>query len=446
MGPARRGAVIVAAVAISELIGGCSHGGAAGKPGGPVGSGGSTATVVAYDGPAYPGLGAKPAWSRPGSDDAGAVPVGGAFVFATAAATGGDTTGLEFRDAATGRVRTTVQVPARVPVHDGVQAAVWQGKPVVTVRYVEVQKSDGISAEKRTKLVVAYDENGAKVGQAVDTQGVSQDGWVVDKREDQPGSDTSTLRFSPAGGGPAHQLTCPLPQCYIKASAAGPAQLEAGFNFPLTAGELYFTIEQPNGLLGVSRLVALDLASGQKRWTSATAQLPPGAAPEAGVDRLHARPLGTVAGKLLVAWAVGRNDSARVLSLHDPANGRLLATGPRVAYEPDLVAVKDGLAAISAGLSRAGSRALVWDVASGNVLWQQGTDEREFAASGIVNGALYGTTRSTDIQSSGNPVVVDLRTKKVLAKDDKWLLDVPLTAANGYGLVKRNGWYAFPPN
>jgi hypothetical protein len=391
-------------------------------------------------------LAAKPAWSRPGSDDAQAVAVGGAFVFATVAkASGGDSTNLEFRDATTGKVRTTVQLPVRVPVHDAVAAAVWQGKPVVTVRYVEVQKSDGISSGKSTKLVVAYDENGAKVGQAVDTQGVSRDGWVIQNREDVPGGNASILRFDPASGGPGHQLTCPLPQCYIKASGAAPAQLVApGFSFPLTSGELYFSFEQPVGLLGVSRLVALDLASGQKRWTSATAQAPPGAAPENGVDHLHAKPLGIVAGKVLVAWAVARFDSAQVLSLHDPASGKLLATGPRVAYEPELVAAKDGLAVVSAGLTRVGSRTLVWDVANGKVLWQQGTDEREFAVDGIVNGALYGSTRGSGVGGDGNPVVVDLRTKKVLVNGEEWLRHMPVVAANGYGLVRHNGWYAFP--
>jgi hypothetical protein len=329
-----------------------------------------------------------------------------------------------------------------------VQAAEWQGKPVVAVRYVEVQKSDGLSAGKTTKLVVAYDENGAKVGQVVDTQGVSDDGWVVDKREDLPGSNTSILRFAPASGGPGHQLTCPHPQCYIKAGPNETAQLQAsGFSFPLTAGDLYFTFEQPTGLLGVSRLVALDLASGQKRWTSATAQAPPGAAPESGVDHLHAKPLGTVAGKLLVAWAVGRNDSAQVLGLHDPTNGRLLAAGPRVSYPPDLVAMKDGLAVVSAGLGPSSSRTLVWDVANGKVLWQQGKDELAFAVSGIVNGALYGTTGSSHgMEIGGNPVVVELRTKRVLAKDERWLVDLPFVAANGYGLVPNNeAWYAFPP-
>jgi PQQ-like domain len=428
--------------------------------------------VADYRGPVLPGLAAKPAWSMPyGAYPLQAVPVGDAVVLAQTVdnytRSRGGATGsppavapgtehalspasvLEFRDIATGAVRSAVRTPVA-----SLRADVWGSTPVAVVTFRTETPSDGLSEEKELQHIAGYDQTGTLVkeitaaGEA-NTLTVAE-GRVLRREGEPTGGATATVTIQPVGGGPTARLRCDLPLCGILLSVPTGASVSSQpTQFTALVGPLAFTLTANS--TGGRELVALDADTGRQLWTTATVTAPAGAVTAKDLSYPRARPLAMVGDRLLVNWVAPGFDGA-VLALHDPRSGRLLATGPtlpapatRVFADPDgaYIIVTSDLSASEFGTA-------AWSLADGTVLWKQvhTGGEKALAAASLVNGVVYGSVAESGVIST-NPsaefIAVDAKTRKILGTDLA-IGNAPLAGATGHAVLLRDGTvFGFAP-
>lgn len=103
--------------------------------------------------------------------------------------------------------------------------------------------------------------------------------------------------------------------------------------------------------------------------------------------------------------------------------------------------------------SKSSARTQAWELDTGTVLWQRPDRERGMAAIEAANGVLYADVSGhmgTDRADADETVVVDARTKEVIATPGPAGRLVPETTANGYGYgyvsVVDDGAWVFPPS
>jgi hypothetical protein len=446
-----------ACAALLITLGGCGGGDRPTSPGptqGPSETPPAANRGPAYDGPALPGLAARPVWSAPVWLDRDAHPqavdLGDTVVVARddtdrttaspgAATSRGKASVLDFREIASGQVRTTVKLPA--PLKD-ISRDTLHGKPVAVVAYDRVTPSDGLSAAKRVKVLEVYDRTGAKVGQA-EAEGTFTTFAVVEGRVVRTPK-AGAVSLTPLEGGSSTTVECGMPVCGFEATN-GPGGLTVGDGSQRTKallGDLAFTIERPSAVAQGTRLLAVDASTGQRRWTSSTIQAPAGTRGEDEATGVRASPIALVGGKLVLAWSgPGVND--RILALHDPATGRLVSTGPRLHEFPYIFRTDAKGETAVASSTASDARSAAWDLAAGKVLWEQAADEKGLEPSAVINGAVYGTV-ATGGGGGRTTIVVDLRTKKVLVRELALGGSVTPTST-GHGLVVRDEtMYVFP--
>jgi hypothetical protein len=401
-----------------------------------------------------PALAARPVWSapvwldnsaRPYAVDLGeTVAVARDDIDRTTASPGGETrrqraSVLDFREIAGGRVRATVKLPA--PLKD-MSRDTLHGRPVVVVGYDRVTPSDGLSAEKRVKVLEVYDGTGTKVGHA-EAEGTFTTFAVVEGRVVRTPR-AGAVSLTPLEGGSSTTVECGMPVCGFEATnGTGGMTVNDGGGGRVRAllGDLAFTIERPSAVAQGSRLLAVDAATGQRRWTSSTIQAPTGARGEDDATGVRASPIALVGGKLVLAWSgPGVND--RILALHDPATGKLVSTGPRLPAFPYIFLTDAKGETAVASSTASDARSVAWDLAAGKVFWEQAADEKALEPFAVINGAVYG--HITKGGSSDQTIVVDLRTKKVLVPALDFHGSLTPTST-GYGLVVRGEtMYVFP--
>ncbi|MGW1991865.1 hypothetical protein [Embleya sp. NPDC001921] len=328
----------------------------------------------------------------------------------------GARTAVELRDVATGQVRKTFTADGRV------SGETWWGKPAIVVRGQRVVPSDGLSAEKRSWSVDAYDERGEPLGRAElpllgreNTTGAAvEDGWLIRTTDSRPGGSVTVLRAGDTG--PGHQFTC-ASDCGFSVGGGRRASVVGGGEVPLLVNGTVFTVERTGtATLAPRRIVAHDAASGARLWATDTVEKPAGADAKAYDTGSLPDVLGSVGGKIAIAWDTKPYGQAAVLSLHDPATGRLVATGP-TSPEGASTVLSDATGAVAVlGSGGSKSRSTVWEPASGRMLWQQAADERPLSADSVVGGVLYGIRADQDMMSTRTPIAVDVRTKQVLAQ------------------------------
>ncbi|MFI0741715.1 hypothetical protein ACH4PU_27135 [Streptomyces sp. NPDC021100] len=467
MASTARTVLVPAAVAVALLAGltACvsDSGSGSGKDDGPAKKTAQSAHL-SWQGAALPGLAAKPAWTVPAAPGGTAVfAVGDAFAVVTAP--GAEKTAndkgpalregpktVEFRDARDGAVRKTLKFgDAKVT------ADTWHGAPALRVRVTSTTPSDGMTSDKSTSVEEVYDGRGGKLGSAAQENATHfSDGWFA--------KDGTVAR---AGGGAANKL-----------EKSGDLQ---GMHVPVRSQDLYryspeertfagdhaFSYEEvERGMFNhPERLVATDLATGKKAWTTSEAGRPSQALPEDKSHAVNVVPVTVVGDRIVLAWQTKGDEHAEtepwVMSVNDVDTGRLLATGPVVEAEapgsrtdfgnpltnPTFQVTYDAStgALVTSGRPGMGKPwlATAWDLKSGKRLWAQGPDENDFSPLTAGNGVVYGYT-NPGTQGYWDPIAVDVKTKKVLAKK----LDndqVPVFGADGHGAVSVDkGVFVFP--
>lgn len=480
--------ILAGAVALTVTLGGCSDdgdssderrpaGADSGAPSagdGAPGGGSAVRKGPAYTGPALPGLTDQPRWSVAGSNGAGKVDTATGTVTGPAEARiigntvalvrtelaantpkstpspGGNTivgdwNTVELRDPETGAVRATANLRGRII------AGTWAGKPVLYAVYSEQTASDGLSTAKRTTVWLALDEHGREVGKAAlpedndaDTTETVVDGWLVSTVRD---GSRATVNVRPAGGGSAGATV-----------EQNVTAFDGGKDLQVFGGMLFSRDKADKD--DVEHLVAIDIATGQRKWTTATVRKPAGT-PEASTTSGHEPEIvRTVGGdKIVIAWDAGSKGSfsfATQWGLYDLATGNLLHEGPRITsgYYRWKVDREESLMLIAAGTG-AEVRTTAWDLKTGRILWQQPKEgELPIESFVVVNGALYASKRGYSPSGSMNgdnpratePLVVDARTKAVVLPEGVPGDLFPKMTADGHGVVTtKDGIFVFGP-
>ncbi|WTX00030.1 hypothetical protein OG216_44760 [Streptomycetaceae bacterium NBC_01309] len=394
--------------------GAATSGAGTGSGSGPVG----LATAKPFTGPAVPGLAGKPSWSvgfsadPPGPSEPVVVALGSTVVVATPVPSPSVPYEygvsdhavrfhrVEFRDAATGTVRKSLQL------YGEVSAETWSGKPAIVVRGRTVVPSDGLSAEKRAWVVEAYDEQATRLG-GTELPALGQaggrdvrvvDGWVVEVAG-LPGN-TTVVRAADRPGTEV-RLTCLNSQC-------GPR--------PLVAGTVMIQEIAGRQTLSPGRLAAFDPVTGARRWDTDTVERPVGSDPAAYSTGQLPHLLGAFDGKVLIGWSTKQFGMGEVLGLHDPVTGKLLATGPTIAEGVSswFTDPTGKLAVVSDG-----DHVAVWEAGTFRTLWQQASDEAKIATDAVVGGVLYVNGGKPD-RNDGDVrtmMAIDVRTKQILARN-----------------------------
>lgn len=479
--------VLAGAVALTLTLSGCSDDrdsaderrpvgadSGATADGGTAGGGAAVRNGPAYTGPALPGLTDKPRWSAADSNGDGEVDTATGTVTGPAEAqivgntvalvrtelaanapkstpspggntVVGDWNTVELRDAETGAVRATVNLRGRITT------GTWGGKPVLYAVCTEQIASDGLSTAKRTTVWRALDESGREVGKVAladdtdtDTTETVVDGWVVSTVRD---GSQATVNVRPAGGGSAGATV-----------EQNVSAFDGGKDMQVFGGMLISRDKADKD--GVEHLVAVDIDTGQRKWTTATVRKPAGT-PEASTTSGHAPEIVRMIGrdKIVIAWDAGSKGSfsfATQWGLYDLATGNLVHEGPRITsgYYRSKVDREESLMLIAAGTG-AEVRTTAWDLTTGRIVWQQPKEgELPIESFVVVNGALYASKRGYSPSGSMNgdtpratdPLVVDARTKAVVLPDGVPGDLFPKMTADGHGVVTtKDGIFVFGP-
>ncbi|MBZ4321948.1 hypothetical protein [Streptomyces huiliensis] len=466
MASTARTVLVPAAVAVALLAGltACGSDSGSGKDDDPAKERTERSAHLAWPGAALPGLAAKPAWTVPAAPGGTAVfAVGDAFAVVTAP--GAEKTAndkgtalrqgaktVEFRDARDGAVRRTLRLgDARV------MADTWHGAPALRVQVTTKTASDGMTSDKDTTVDEVYDGHGKKLGSAPLADGATfSDGWVAKGGSATRADGGSAIKLDTAGDPRAVQ---------------GPAHSQDQHRYAperrTFAGDHAFSYEQvAHGPFdGMKRLVVTDLATGKKAWTTAEAGRPDKAIPEDKSHDINVVPVTVVGDRVVLAWQTDGDKHASaepwILSVNDVRTGRLLATGPVVRADapgsmtdfgdpvsnPTFLTTYDASTGtvVTAGQPDMGKPwlATAWDLKSGKRLWAQGPDEKDFALLNAGDGVVYGYT-NPGTQGYWDPIAVDVKTKKVLAKkldNDR----IPVFSSDGHGAVSVDqGVFVFP--
>lgn len=402
----KRGSLLAVGVAMSVAVVGCSDsGGGSPKGAWPGGSSAAgTPTAAAFPGDVPPGVRGEPVWSAQLSGS-GAVarPVGSSVALITPHDDGST---VEFRDAATGAGHATVEMT------DKPLATTWHGRPALVAKTVKKTPSDGISPEKTAWLIDAFDEQGRPIAHK-EVPGRDEP-RIVDGRqivqEKGKGDSPGALVISDAGGdAPAWRIPCKGYSCMDD-----DATVAAGVVVHRRDGA---KSTDPDTLTG------FDAATGTVLWSTQNLARPAGATPAAAPEVVDQD-----SGKLVVAWHEGESGTPQphtvTYTVNDPATGRLLTTGPKLASRHmSGLASTDGTVLVVATTATTAA----WETGTGKLLWQQTEDEKRLAPAAVVGPVLY----------SGDPsVAVDVRTKAVLQSA---VAEIPRPVGPGHALVVVSG-------
>ncbi|MCF2530999.1 PQQ-binding-like beta-propeller repeat protein [Yinghuangia soli] len=356
---------------------------------------------------------------------------------------GGGTYRAAFYDAATGQMRATVDVQGTVAVET------WRGRPALVARDARTVPASGLSASREARVVTAFDEDGKQIGTTDLTKDDLKyresvlDGWVIRSGEGPDGKNHMWARPADATAPGKLVHTCDRPgddSCTKPVASSGSASAFA-------AQTLFVTDATDPG--GVKQLRAVDPATGQTRWSTASVQAPAGAATveqiKGKTPGRRATVVGTVGDKVVLGWYGHADDATYVggpihLGLYDAATGRLLSGGPAPVTES-----VDGVSLYTAPgdptlYLHAHELGLAWDTKTGAIVWQQAKGERAARVFAAVNGALYA---GVDVSASMDKraqvtesIVLDARTKAVLAEKGPTREAIPQPAANGYATAQ----------
>ncbi|MFI1769231.1 hypothetical protein ACH41H_45390 [Streptomyces sp. NPDC020800] len=436
---------------------GSSAGPDAGAPKGP-----------AYNGPAIPGLAAKPAWSLPPAhaidlgdtllfvkDAQGKYALGRGYTWEPVDGSVGtlhftddpEPATLEFRDVKTGAVRKSLKVTT-----DRVAATTWHdGVKAVAVFARATTESDGLSKEKTTSTVTVYGSDGAELGKA------STEGDEFDVREGhiiQQDGDAS-LKLTPIDGGPAGKVTCTgqLARCSFDARTN---EVDGGqAHAPLITGKYAFHVENASTYEDdPEQLVMTELATGKKVWSTADVTPPKGVELDKDGKRTSGalRVLDVRDGRVLTAWGAGAfAPDTWVTATYDIAGGKQVGGSSKYSYgdSPTDTINTEGSSVFTADHTLAAAHTeqgtAVWQPADGHEVWAQKEGEKAMTPLRFSpNGVLYGSTKEDDF-SERVFLAVDGRTKKVLAKSLPEQ-NLPLfSQPSGYGYISTDkGFFVFP--
>ncbi|NNN31327.1 hypothetical protein HLK59_13305 [Streptomyces sp. S3(2020)] len=453
-----RAAVVGLSLSMALLTGcGGGDGTESAADGGEKPSGKPVASGPAYQGAALPGYARKAAWSLPTDNpELGVLDLGAVLLFArdasgeylTDATVDGEPDDvnrvlfssdeaqkvtLEFRDVRTGAVTKTLGVTAQ-----SVEGVTWKdGAPAIAVGTSATKESDGLTQEETTTSATLYSVDGTKLGE---TSGYGF-GHVVAGYAVAAADGAVTL--TPVGGGTARTVPCngdDDAECDFDAET-GIASGDKTFA-PVIAGGYYPGFEAAGNYdYDPSDVTLNDLTTGKQVWSSADAEVPKGVVLDDGEPRDRTiRVVKVSDGKLLVAWKkdIGLSPAPQVYAWYDLASGALTASyegGQLVVYSAD-----GSLAALDKSEFDTGfDGTALWKTADGSRLWAQEEGENaldpiRFSGNGEV---LYGSTGDGEL-------AVDVKTRKVLAKDLTAVPDV--NARTGYGyLATEDGFFVFAP-
>lgn len=402
----KRGSLLAVGVVLGVAVAGCSDSGGGNPKGAPPGgsSAAGTPTAAAFPGDVPAGVRGEPVWSAQLSGrGAVARPVGSSVALITPH---GDGSTVEFRDAATGAGRATVEVTGE-PV-----ATTWHGRPALVAESVKKTPSDGISPEKTAWQIDAFDEQGRRIAHK-EVPGRDKP-LVVDGRqivqENGKGNSPGALVISDAGGdAPGWRIPCKDYSCIDEG-----ATVAAGIVVHRRGGA---ASTDPETLTG------FDAATGTVLWSPQALARPAGATAAADPELVDQD-----SGKLVVAWHEGEWGTPRphtvTYTVNEPATGRLLTTGPTLATSHKSgLASTDGTVLVVATMATTAA----WETGTGKLLWQQAEDEKRLDPAAVVGPVLY---------SEDPSVAVDLRTKAVLRRA---VPDVPLPVGPGHAVVVASG-------
>lgn len=417
-----------------------------GPPPPPVPTPAAAPDAPTYAGLPLPGLEPSPVWSVPGerlSVDA----VGDAFAVVAplpteegVATVDGRLSTIEFRDAATGQVRSTVSSPIAES-----WVGTWRGAPAFYVAFQTVQVSDGLSAERRNQVVTAFGTDGSTLGSVSRPLDANLfavvNGWVVTRPEDE--RDAATVA-DPDGSVRTTQR-CSRIVCAVDIELDSAHLVEGSNRIPVVLGDLAFGAEGVDNpdRINPLRIVATDLTTGQQAWTSSTIERPPGAVDERQVTGAHATPIRMIGDRLLMAWytddGTGFGDRGEVLALHDPSTGRLLLAGPQIGTGFGSVLLDaTGTVAVVAD-APSDPHSLAWDLQTGKELWRQAPEENLLVPVAILGEVLIGNRRTSLGGGSSDPIFLNLRTKAVL-DDDPDEVRWPVVAVTGHAALDVDGF------
>ncbi|WP_331766251.1 hypothetical protein [Embleya sp. NBC_00896] len=463
----------MSAALLTVLVGCSDDGGGRGAPRPDAAVGpeqGAKGGQVPWTGPALPGLAGTPAWSAPrdksetgvrNSRDAVRV-VGGGVVIVHEQATTPGGAGTDkvawFHDARAGALRATVSLKGIVSVET------WRGMPALVTREERKVPASGLTAERSSLLVTAFDEQGRRIAVVDLTMAadysykeIVSDGWVIRRGAGPDGKQHVWARTAdtPDFGPPV--VTCGDRD----KGCSDPGDFARGAAGSFALGTV-FTIEYDKAAL-VGHVVATDAATGQRRWSTATVTAPPGTPTDAQARDRQERAvvLGPVGDKILLGWYTNETSNGSVtmgrgpmlLGLYDPVTGRLATPGPAPRVQSADFAyhlAPDGAVLYLSNRDQGGPHALAWQVTSGTILWQQTPSERPVVVWQIVNGAAYAAADASTSMSER----VTIREALVLSAADKSVLAdpgpagelIPQVATGGYGVVATNERvWVFPP-
>lgn len=400
------GALLAVCAVLSAALAGCSDSGGGSPKEGPPGGGSAarTPTAAAFPGELPAGARGEPVWSAQLSGrGAVARPVGSSVALITPH---GDGSTVEFRDAATGVGHATVEV-AGEPV-----PTTWHGRPALVAESAKKTPSDGISPERITWQIDAFDEQGRRIAHK-EVAGRDKP-LVVDGRrivqENGKGNSPGALAISDAGSdAPSWRIPCKDYSCIDEG-----ATVAAGIVVHRRGGG---TSEDPETLTG------FDAATGTLLWGPQNLGRPAGATATADPEVVDQG-----SGKLVVAWYEGTWGTPQThtvtYTVNDPATGRLLATGPTLpgAHKSGLANADGSVLVVATSATTA-----AWETDTGKLLWKQAEDEKRLDPAAVIGPVLY---------SGGPSPAVDLRTKAVLQRS---VPDTPLPVGPGHAVVVASG-------
>lgn len=296
---------------------------------------------------------------------------------------------IKFVDTTTGQVEDEVEVLGSVAVDE------WQEEKALRVEYRLTKPSDGLERDQAEDVAELYDETGEKTWTFADAPEARADGWTSERV---------------AGGDRRQILDEHGEPRFTQAECVGCTQ-----SVMVNVADVGFSVDQfdsRDGIDGPSvsahHLVASDLQTGDRLWSSAEIERPEEAHGHDEVEHLEAEPIDVTHDKLILAWEaspptddstpdpwqVNIHGDPRVLSAHDPETGSLVSSGPLLASPERVVASTDGvqgdeLIAVTGAQGPAEYRTAVWDLSSDDVRWTQEFDERSFEAWVIAGGHVY---------------------------------------------------------
>ncbi|KNB53875.1 PQQ-binding-like beta-propeller repeat protein [Streptomyces caatingaensis] len=321
-----------------------------------------------------------------------------------------------------------------------VYAATWHGAPALRVDVVSTKASDGMTSDRSSTVSELYDARGRKLGSVpADGDHELSDGWVATDKG---------AKVAPAEGGDAKSFDGGKELRPLQTARSREKNREA--TGPRFGGGYGFSREEAKTgpYSHTKRLVVTELSTGRRAWTSSAAGRPDKAVPEEKSKATNVVPVTVLGDRIVLAWQTEGKDGGTEpwqLSVNDLRTGRLLTTGPVVEADassnmaeimqsddkPVFYVTHDPSTDV---LTVAGRRdykwlATAWEVKTGKQLWTQAGDENPFTPVASGNGVVYGSTDRYE------PLAVDVRTKKVLAKDLESVRRVPVFSADGHGAV-----------